>query len=36
MFQLYGAIWRVSGRRQIVLILLSIAVAALAAAPLRR
>ena len=31
MFQLYAAIWRVSGRRQIILIALSIAVAALAA-----
>ncbi len=35
MFQLYGAIWRISGRRQIVLILLSVAIAALAAAPLK-
>ncbi len=35
MFQLYGAIWRISGRRQIVLILLSLAIAALAAAPLK-
>lgn len=34
MLQLYTAIWRVSGPRQIVLILLSIAVAALAAVPL--
>lgn len=34
MFQLYAAIWRVSGRRQIILIILSIAVAALAAVPL--
>ncbi|MBL4767082.1 MAG: ABC transporter ATP-binding protein [Rhodobacteraceae bacterium] len=34
MFSLYSAIWRVSGRRQIVLILLSIAIAALAAVPL--
>jgi ABC-type bacteriocin/lantibiotic exporter with double-glycine peptidase domain len=35
MFQLYVAIWRVSGRKQIVLMLLSLAVAALAAAPLK-
>jgi ABC-type multidrug transport system fused ATPase/permease subunit len=35
MFELYRAIWRVSGRRQIVLILLSLAIAALAAAPLK-
>lgn len=35
MFQLYGAIWRISGRRQIVLVLLSLAIAALAAAPLK-
>lgn len=35
MIQLYAAIWRVSGPRQIVLILLSVAVAALAAAPLK-
>lgn len=35
MIQLYSAIWRVSGRRQIVLILLSLAIAALAAAPLK-
>ena len=35
MLKLYVAIWRVSGRRQIVLILLSIAIAALAAAPLK-
>ena len=34
MYQLYAAIWRVSSGRQIVLILLSSAVAALAAAPL--
>lgn len=34
MFSLYAAIWRVSGRRQIVLILLSIAIAGLAAVPL--
>ncbi|MBV1895766.1 MAG: ABC transporter ATP-binding protein [Rhodobacteraceae bacterium] len=34
MFSLYTAIWRVSGSRQIVLILLSIAIAGLAAAPL--
>ncbi len=34
MLELYSAIWRVSGRRQIVLILLSIAVAGLAALPL--
>jgi ABC-type bacteriocin/lantibiotic exporter with double-glycine peptidase domain len=33
--QLYSAIWRVSARRQIVLILLSLAIAALAAAPLK-
>jgi ABC-type bacteriocin/lantibiotic exporter with double-glycine peptidase domain len=33
--QLYRAIWRVSGRRQILLILLSLAIAALAAAPLK-
>ncbi len=33
--QLYSAIWRVSGSRQIVLILLSVAIAALAAAPLK-
>jgi ABC-type bacteriocin/lantibiotic exporter with double-glycine peptidase domain len=33
--ELYKAIWRVSARRQIVLILLSIAVAALAAVPLK-
>ena len=35
MFQLYSAIWRISGRRQLVLILLSLAIAALAAAPLK-
>lgn len=35
MLQLYTAIWRVSGSRQIVLILLSLSVAALAAAPLK-
>ena len=35
MIQLYAAIWRVSGRRQIVLIFLSFAIAALAAAPLK-
>ncbi|MCV6585228.1 MAG: ABC transporter transmembrane domain-containing protein [Marinibacterium sp.] len=34
MFELYAAIWRVSWRRQIVLIILSIAIAALAAVPL--
>ncbi|KIC43127.1 ABC transporter permease [Ruegeria sp. ANG-R] len=34
MFRLYTAIWRVSARRQIILILLSLAVAALAAVPL--
>jgi ABC-type bacteriocin/lantibiotic exporter with double-glycine peptidase domain len=34
LYQLYAAIWRVSSGRQIVLILLSSAVAALAAAPL--
>ncbi len=34
MFSLYAAIWRVSGRRQIVLIVLSIAIAGLAAVPL--
>ncbi|WP_170335235.1 ABC transporter transmembrane domain-containing protein [Ruegeria arenilitoris] len=34
MLQLYSAIWRVSAGRQIVLIILSLAVAALAAAPL--
>ena len=34
MFQLYSAIWRASAGRQIVLILLSIAIAALAAVPL--
>lgn len=35
MLELYAAIWRVSGRRQIVLIFLSIAIAALAAVPLK-
>ncbi|OUS35127.1 ABC transporter permease [Rhodobacterales bacterium 56_14_T64] len=35
MLQLYIAIWRVSGRRQLVLITLSIAIAALAALPLK-
>ena len=34
MLQLYLAIWRISGRRQIVLIILSVAIAALAAVPL--
>lgn len=34
MFQLYAAIWRISGRRQVVLILLSMAIAAMAAVPL--
>lgn len=34
MLQLYAAIWRVSGRRQILLIILSIAIAVLAAVPL--
>lgn len=34
MFALYSAIWRVSGPRQIILILLSISIAALAAVPL--
>ncbi|MFV0515059.1 MAG: ABC transporter transmembrane domain-containing protein [Jhaorihella sp.] len=34
MFQLYAVIWQVSGRRQIVLIFLSVAIAALAAVPL--
>jgi ABC-type bacteriocin/lantibiotic exporter with double-glycine peptidase domain len=34
LIQLYLAIWRISGRRQIVLILLSVAIAALAAVPL--
>lgn len=34
MLQLYATIWRVSGRRQIVLIVLSAAIAALAAVPL--
>jgi ABC-type bacteriocin/lantibiotic exporter with double-glycine peptidase domain len=35
MFQLYGEIWRISGRRQIVLVVLSLTIAALAAAPLK-
>ena len=35
MLALYSAIWRVSGKRQIVVILLSLAIAALAAAPLK-
>ncbi|SDD12755.1 ABC transporter transmembrane domain-containing protein [Ruegeria marina] len=34
MLQLYAAIWRVNARRQVVLILLSLAIAALAAVPL--
>ena len=34
MIQLYLAIWRISGRRQIILILISVAIAALAAVPL--
>ena len=34
MLELYAAIWRVSGRRQIILIVLSLAIAALAAVPL--
>ena len=34
MYDLYAAIWRVSGRRQVILILLSAAIAALAAVPL--
>lgn len=34
MIQLYLAIWRISGRRQIILILLAIAIAMLAAVPL--
>ena len=34
MIDLYAAIWRVSGRRQIILILLSLVIAALAAVPL--
>lgn len=34
MFQLYAAIWRVSGGRQMILILLSLAIAGLAAVPL--
>ena len=35
MFQLYATIWRITGPRQIVLILLSVAIAAIAAAPLK-
>ena len=35
MLELYRAIWKISGRRQIVLILLSLAIAGLAAAPLK-
>ncbi|WP_295317519.1 ABC transporter transmembrane domain-containing protein [Roseobacter sp.] len=35
MISLYAAIWRVSGRRQVLLIVLSVAIAALAAAPLK-
>ena len=35
MLALYSAIWRISGKRQIVVILLSLAIAALAAAPLK-
>ncbi|MDW4497129.1 ABC transporter transmembrane domain-containing protein [Sulfitobacter sp. D35] len=35
MFELYRAIWTISGRRQIVLIVLSAMIAALAAAPLK-
>ena len=35
MFQLYSEIWRISGRRQIVLVVLSLTIAALAAAPLK-
>ncbi len=35
MLQLYKAIWQVSGSRQIILIVFSIAIAALAAAPLK-
>lgn len=35
MFRLYAAIWRVSARRQIFLIVLAVAIAALAAAPLK-
>ncbi|WP_428928409.1 ABC transporter transmembrane domain-containing protein [Marinibacterium sp. SX1] len=34
MWDMYAAIWRVSGRRQVILILLSVAIAALAAVPL--
>ncbi|MCE8546954.1 ABC transporter ATP-binding protein [Ruegeria pomeroyi] len=34
MLQLYAAIWRVSGRRQVMLIVLSLAIATLAAVPL--
>jgi ABC-type bacteriocin/lantibiotic exporter with double-glycine peptidase domain len=34
LINLYAAIWRISGRRQILLILLSIAIAAMAAVPL--
>ncbi len=34
MLALYSAIWRISGRRQVILILLSISIAALAAVPL--
>ncbi|MEQ9695566.1 ABC transporter transmembrane domain-containing protein [Shimia sp. SDUM112013] len=34
MFDLYAAIWKVSGRQQILLILISMAIAALAAVPL--
>ncbi len=34
MIQLYSAIWRVSGRRQLILIVLSLCVAALSAVPL--
>lgn len=34
MYELYAAIWRVSARRQVILILLSAAIAALAAVPL--
>jgi ABC-type multidrug transport system fused ATPase/permease subunit len=33
--ELYGAIWRVTGRQQLLLIALSVIVAALAAAPLK-
>ncbi len=35
MFRLYAAIWRVSAKRQIFLIILAVAIAALAAAPLK-